>query len=968
MTQEAASGSLPGEMALWQLGDNMLAFKLRLLAAGATAALLVSAPYAFAQNAPETAPPATEAAPAATPEAAPAPAAEGTTAQPAPAAKDPQLPDVQIIQEQPKPAPEPAPVEAEAPKPKPKPAPIAESYQPTPKPKKKKPAPPPVEEYTAPAPAAVAEPQPDPLPQFANPIYGSPGAAGAAARAQQAPVSPINPTSVTPANLDGFSSAATNLTAEKIQENQPRNVNEALTRVPGVIVINDDGGAQHGGISVRGSPARRSRKMLVMEDGHPVNLALWLDPSVHYWAPIDRLESIEVIRGTTIPHGPNNNFGVINGRNLSPFGANETVVSSAIGFTKNRTGVFEEFDADDADGPRTGTNDTDISARWHGHTRQTADNFGIVLSYTGQNVQGTWDTERLRVNDFYGALGWKGADQDLVVSVTHARQKDNYSELNFTGEEDEDPPGAVEERFFRLGHCQICYAPNAGLNEYEGEIWRSQIVHNYYVDDDTTITSRLYVQKHRRDRYQLISAEAAPGEETGALPTPVFEDDEDFAEILLGEDSMFGRLRTFRHIGGEMRGEWANRPFLAGMSQTIQAGIRYEYQDMTNRNFLGAEGEILSPGDRAGLTIFDRELSANTVSAFLQTTVKATSDFSVTPGVRFEWYQAKRTNRVIAGEESEAEEVVPGDNADPDACDALGPDPETGGPREECLAIEGIDFNPSKRNEQFSNFNALPGISFAYTGFHKTTVFGGYHRGMSTAVLRNEDFPAPDEIGDNFELGFRTSAFKGLAMEVVGFHQILHDYQFGSSFSDGADRSFGRAERVEISGVELAARLNSQPFTGGDYNAYGEVNYTYSRGIFKKGTKVSEDEDTGEEEVIDFAGNEIPEVPFTVAALTLGLQQTTGWRWDASVTWTYRDAFFTDEDNTPFGGDPEGENGEVPEIWLLSARFNLDIGESGASVFVSGDNLLDEFYITDREDGLKPGQGRTIWTGFRYKF
>jgi Fe(3+) dicitrate transport protein len=957
----------------------MLAYKLRLLAAGATAALLVTAPGAFAQSTQDTAPAATETAPAdaapaetapaATPDAAPAPAAEGTTAQPAPAAKEPQLPDVQIIQEKPAPAPEPAPVEAAAPKPKKKPAPVADSYQPAPKPKKKAAAPPPpVEEYTEPAPAAVAEPEADPLPQFANPIYGSPGAAGAAARAQQAPASPINPTSVTPANLEGFSNAATNLTAEKIQENQPRNVNEALTRVPGVIVINDDAAAHHGGIAVRGSPARRSRKMLVMEDGHPVNLALWLDPSVHYWAPLDRLESIEVIRGTTIPHGPNNNFGVINGRNLSPFGANESVVSAAIGFTKNKTGVFEELDEDDADGARTGTSDTDISARWHGHTRQTSNNFGIVLSYTGENIQGTWDTERLRVHDFYGALGWKGVDQDLVVSVTHARQKDNYSELNFTGEEDEDPPGAVEDRFFKLGHCQICYAPNAGLNEYEGEIWRSQIVHNYYLDDDTTITSRLYAQKHRRDRYQLISAEAAPGEEIGAPATPVFEDDEDFAEILLGEDSMFGRLRTFRHIGGELRGEWANRPFLAGMSQTIQAGVRYEYQDMTNRNFLGAEGEILGPGDSTGLTIFDRELNANTVSAFLQTTVKATSDFSVTPGVRFEWYQAKRTNRVIAGEESEAEEVVPGENADADACDALGPDPETGGAREECLAIEGIDLDPSKRNEKFSSFNALPGISFAYTGFHKTTVFGGYHRGMSTAVLRNEDFPAPDELGDNFELGFRTFAIKGLGMEVTGFHQILHDYQFGSSFSDGADRSFGRAERVEITGVELAARLNSQPFTGGDYNAYGEVNYTYSRGIFKKGSKIEEDEDTGEEEVVDFAGNHIPEVPFTVAALTLGLQQTKGWKWDASVTWTYRDAFFTDEDNSPFGSDPEGENGEVPEIWLLSARFNLDIGDTGASVYVAGDNLLDEFYITDREDGLKPGQGRTIWTGFKYKF
>src|SRR5690606_12714674 len=102
-----------------------------------------------------------------------------------------------------------------------------------------------------------------------------------------------------------------NVTPEMLQERQPRNINEALSRVPGVTVINDDANAHHGGIGVRGAQARRSRKMLVMEDGHTVNLALWLDPSVHYWAPVDRLESIEVLRGTVVTHGPNNNFGVV---------------------------------------------------------------------------------------------------------------------------------------------------------------------------------------------------------------------------------------------------------------------------------------------------------------------------------------------------------------------------------------------------------------------------------------------------------------------------------------------------------------------------------------------------------------------------------------------------------------------------------------------------------------------------------
>jgi len=263
-------------------------------------------------------------------------------------------------------------------------------------------------------------------------------------------------------------------------------------------------------------------------------------------------------------------------------------------------------------------------------------------------------------------------------------------------------------------------------------------------------------------------------------------------------------------------------------------------------------------------------------------------------------------------------------------------------------------------------------VAFAYTGLNRTTVFGGYHRGMSTGVLRNEDFPVDDEIGDNFNLGLRSTAIKGLDFEVAGFYQILKDYQFGASFSDAADRSFGRADKVHIHGVELYGRLNSQPFTGGTLNFFGEGNYTYSRGEFK---------DLVTPEGENFSGNRIPEVPLHVAALTVGVKQRTGWRWDASMTWTYRGSFFTDEGNTPFGfgGEVEcedgeceveeaGEDGEIPSVWLMSARFNMDIGDTGASVFVAGDNLLNKFYISDREDGMKPGLGRTIWTGFRYKF
>ena len=795
--------------------------------------------------------------------------------------------------------------------------------------------------------AVAPTPQPPPevvetVPTDPNPIYGARNSGPAAARAANGATPPINPTALVPSNLENFSSAATIVTQETITEEQPRFANEALTQVPGITLINDDGNGHHGGIGIRGSPPRRTRKVLFMEDGHALNLALWLDPSVHFIPPIDRIEGIEVLRGTVITHGPNNNFGVVNLRNLSPFGPDETVISSAIGWTSLRGGCFE----DECKG-----GSIEESYRWHVHTRQSAENVGVVFSYTGADVQGAWDTEKLRFHDFYGAIGWKGVDQDLTVSVSHGRQRDKYDESNLEVEDGD--PGDAEAAFFEVGACKTCFAPGAIFNNYNGDIWRGQIVHNNYVDDNTTVTTRLYAQEHRRDRYQIATLEDNPAdpEATPGLPPSfgtggVSEDD----SVYFGEGTMFGRLRTFRHLGGEVRAEFANTPLAGGVTQDIQMGIRYEYQDMTNRNFLGLVGEILEDGDEEGLTLFERNLQANTVSAFLQTDIKAARDFHVVPGVRFEWYGVNRDSFVVAEEEGEAEEHedTPGDEQCEDAL---------GAGTDECLVIEGIEQGAF--SEKYDSFNVLPGIAFAYNGFYRTTLFGGYHRGLSTGVLRNENFPAPDEIGDNFQIGVRSAAIKGVGFEVAAFHQRLHDFQFGDTFGVGGDRSFGRADEVRINGVELAGRLNSQPFTGGPFNFFGEANYTYNRAIIEKGFNADGD---------DLSGNHLPEVPFTVAALTLGIEDRSFWRWDASVTWTYRGAFFTDAENTPFGGDGEGESGEVPSIWLLSARFNLDIGDTGASMYVAGTNLTDEFYITDREDGLKPGIGRTVWTGFKYKF
>jgi Fe(3+) dicitrate transport protein len=447
-----------------------------------------------------------------------------------------------------------------------------------------------------------------------------------------------------------------------------------------------------------------------------------------------------------------------------------------------------------------------------------------------------------------------------------------------------------------------------------------------FVDKDTTLTTKLYGGTHRRDRFQTLynSSNPAAPEASGIGPGYSAEYEEDgkiLRDAFVGNDSMFGRLRTFRHIGVEGRAELANRPFFGGLTQDIQVGLRYEHQDMKNRNILGKSGEILKYGDSEGLTIFDRSLKSDAISAFLQTSIKATSDLRIVPGVRLEWYKVRRKTRVAAVEEGEADEFE--DGVDFNESGQTCSDVLTNYGEDECHVIEGLTTRAFE--DSTSSLRALPGIAFSYTGLYRTTVYGGYHRGQTKLVLRNEDFPAADEIGDNFELGIRTSAVRGITLEVAGFHQRLKNFQYGASFSTAGDRSFGTADEVHINGVEIAGRIDSQPWIGGPLNLYTQGQYTYARSIIKRGT--TED---GNGNVVDLAGKHLPEVPFHIAALTLGLEGRTGWKWNASATYTYRGAFFTDEVNTAYGGDPEGERycpGHLASVGALQPRYRQHRGQ-----------------------------------------
>lgn len=869
-----------------------------------------------------------------------------------------EVPAVEIIQPKPEPEPEPEPVQTAEPEPEPRP-------RPTPQPV-----------VSAPPPPAPVEPEPiEPelffptlITQQTPGYYGPPGGEANYERSVDSAQSPINPLNgIAPGNLQDFSKAGSRVTRQQINQQDPLSTNDIMQRVPGVTIVNDDGLGNQGGVGIRGSNPRRSRKVLVMEDGQSINMSLYIDPSVHYVPPPDRIESVEVVKGSII-YAPNNNFGAVNFRNLQPFGPNETVVSS-------------EGGAVATDGPLN-LDDDGSAAKWHVHNRQTSGNWGTVVSYTGANVQGAWDTERLRYNDFYAALGWKNTKADFVLSGFYTRQRDNYDEANLEIEDEDDEEEddleedeALEEeeeefefanaeealQFFR--HCKTCFNPGSALNTYNADPFRLQGTFNYYFDLDTTLTSRVYYMHHRRDRYANFEGADPRAAEDDFSPLFVGDD-----EALIPEGVMVGRLRTYQHIGAEERLELANRPFIGGLAQDLQMGVRYEHHTFKNRNFFGDQGEVLEDGDKQGFTTFDSEHETDAFSAYLQTVIHATPALDIVPGIRFEHFNSKVNQLVSSEEEGEGE-------AELDECEFGGREFFDG---EECVVFE---LERDDKNFSFNKTYWLPGISFSYGLFGKqtgpvgkslempsttyhTTMYGGYNRGVTIPVQREGPFPPEDELGDNYQLGIRSTGIKGVTLDAAGFYKSIENYQIkGAATTTAGLNVFTSADEVEIPGFEMYARLDSRPFTGWKINPFAEGTYTLADGEITSGIN----EDTGN----SIVGNAIPFAPREVAYLTAGIESTAGW--NASVSFVYRGEFFTDVENTPFKGDPEGENGLVPSVWLVNARANYTVPQSlmpnaDLVFFVSGQNLTDEFYITDREDGVKPGLGRTLMAGARLKW
>lgn len=670
---------------------------------------------------------------------------------------------------------------------------------------------------------------------------------------------------ILPDSVEYAPGAASMLTDHEIEELRPFTLTEALDFLPGVRTVQDDVLNRRSNIGIRGANPRRGRKVLLLEDGMPITASTYLDPDAHYTPPMERLERIDVLKGTgQIIHGPLNNHGIINFRNKRPTPYAETTAEIGVG--------------------------TPFVFKRHAMHRNTIGDVGFVLSYTGAESDGVFDTEEIQYDDMFGSIHWNPTwNHELTASFTYYRERSFHDERNLSVEEFAiDPRGKL-----RLNQ-------GAQFNNFSIDYFKGQLTHRYRMTENITLSSMFFVTDMDRPRFQR-RAGTGPND-------PLF--------------FMRGRERAYRNYGAESRAEFANLNFM-GLEHTIQSGIRFERQLFDNINTVGGCQELLDFNNRGNPAVTgftcgassgdarQQFMDATAVSGYIQNAMRY-GDWTITPGIRVEYFKQERETRYP------------------------GPDPEDG---------------------SSSHTPLLPGISIFYDGFRDTQVFASVHRGYSPASARSEDFPLTPEIGINSQIGVRSNLFTGVSFEVAGFYNLIQDTIIREPVTD--DAFLGgivfNAGDSSILGVDVGLRFDSSAYyPASPYNLFAMLAYNYSDARFDEGPQ---------------KGNRIPMVSLHSGSFTLGLEHTAGWQ--VSGTVSHLGHFFTDVDNTvPF--TPTDTNsitgGRVPSNTLISARASYLLPGTNTTLWIQGRNLTNRVFVTDVNDGLRPGPERTVMIGANVKF
>ena len=378
---------------------------------------------------------------------------------------------------------------------------------------------------------------------------------------------------------------------ETLEQSRVMTTNEALRKVAGVHVRDEEGFGLRPNIGIRGLNPTRSTKVLLMEDGIPLTYAPYGDNASYYHPPIDRFERLEVMKGgAQIAYGPQTIGGAVNYLTPKP-------PTQRSGSLTLMGGNREYFNG-------------------HGSYGATIGRTGFLVDYMRKQGDGSRENLDFTLNDVNGKVVHAvGANQTWTFRGNHYSEDANvtYSGLR----EDE-------------------YLANQRANPFSNDFfyadrYGASATHAIALSGDVAMTTNVYWSSFRRHWWRQSSNSAQRPNDSADPRCGGMAN----LHTTCGNE---GRLREYYAWGVEPRVSMHHRTF--GVASETDFGIRAHFE---NQDRLQQNGD--TPTARTGVLV-ESNLRANAAYAGFVQNRFLFSGWTVTPGLRLENVQYERTNRL----------------------------------------------------------------------------------------------------------------------------------------------------------------------------------------------------------------------------------------------------------------------------------------------------------------------------------
>jgi Fe(3+) dicitrate transport protein len=725
---------------------------------------------------------------------------------------------------------------------------------------------------------------------------------------------------ILPEKLEAVPGSFNVVDQEALEERRPLSIKEALNNVPGINIVGEDSMSLNLNIGIRGMNPRRSSRTLLMEDGMPIFFAPYGDPSAHYSTPLDRVDRIEVVKGSgQILYGPQTMGGMINFV-TKPVPRN--------GFAGRLTGIV-------------GTDDFRSA---HINAGTGNERGGFMIDAIKKKGDGVRDNHKFDIEEYTlkGEIDLT-PNHTLVAKVSTFREGSNYSETGLgLSEWNQDKYQAV----------------TGGNDEFNQKRDTAQLKHIWSINDKAKLSTQAYYSDINRASFRQVHNTVSDGTDAngntregyGQLRGDSIECTGESARrlstlsILNGDvnpDNCGGRHRPrqYTFYGIEPRLDLQHNMF--GIDSDLVVGMRLHWEDINRKQYGadGAEGQSLSYAKTNGLLREKIDHQVQAQSYYMQNTFNV-NDWSFTPGVRVERY--KLDKQIYTADAA----AIQSDGSYDEDIEGIGP---------------GLKYS-------ISQTKVLPGFGVAWNGLQNTTVFAGVHRGFSPArpdrdlagnadenqVFRNK---TKAEVSTNYEFGVRSNYYKGINVESTLFHTVIDDMVVG--VADGAYRNAGKAN---MTGLELGGRVDFGTIYDTPHNVYVTGSWT---GLFNAKFK---DDGVFTRDFADAlggyeSGDRLPYAPRNMASLNIGYEHPVG------VNVRVGADYVSEQKPTPNDFAPiTGHAGNIPSYTLINASASFKPAGSKTTFFLSGHNLADKEYLASRVDGMQAGRGRMVFGGVTIDF